>query len=366
MNRRRFTTGVAAVLFAANTQQSRAGAAGNAMITLANCRMPAEDAPHERTLMQWPVREGLYGRKLLGQVQGSIASIATAIARFEPVALMAAAPLHEQIRVRLSGGVELWDIATDDLWCRDSGPTIVKDANGRRAVAHLEFNGWGNKQSHGNDGAIAGEAASRLNMPLLASGLTGEQGGVETDGEGTLLALASCWVNKNRNHGSQDEIGAKLLAALGGRKIIWAPGIKGGDITDYHIDALARFVAPGRVLIQLPERVIAGDPWSKAAYETYEVLKRATDADGRKLDVIVVPEPKAPRVRADDFVASYVNYYICNGAVISAQFGDDATDEKAHDLLRGLYPGREIVTLDIDPLGRSGGGIHCATQQVPL
>lgn len=328
--------------------------------------MPAEDAPHERTLMQWPVREGVYGRKLLSQVQDSIASIATAIARFEPVSLMAAAPLHEDIKAQFAHGVELWDIPTDDLWCRDSGPTIVKDGEGRRAVAHLRFNGWGNKQNHDNDGSIAAKAASRLKLPLLDSGLTGEQGGVETDGEGTLLALASCWVNENRNRGSQDEIGAKLLAALGGRKIIWAPGIKGADITDYHIDALARFIAPGRVLIQLPERVIAGDPWSKAAYETYEVLKRATDANGRKLEIIVLAEPKAPRVRANDFVASYVNYYVCNGAVISAQFGDDTTDAKAHDMLRSLYPEREIVMLDIDPIGRSGGGIHCATQQVPL
>lgn len=369
MDRRCFTKGFTAgcaALLAASTPASRAQAGGNDKMTLAACRMPPEDAPHEHTLMQWPVRETVYGRKLLSQVQDSIVRIATAVARFEPVSLMAAAPLHAQIKTRLEGNVELWDIATDDLWCRDSGPTVVKDANGRRAVAHIAFNGWGNKQSHGNDGAVAAKAAARLNMPLLASGLTGEQGGIESDGEGTLLALASCWVNENRNRGSQDEIGAKLLAALGGRKIIWAPGIKGADITDYHIDALARFVAPGRVLIQLPARVIAGDRWSKAAYETYEILKRATDADGRKLDIIVVPEPVAPRVRAEDFVASYVNYYVCNGAVISAQFGDDASDQKAYDLLRGLYPGREIVALNIDPIGRSGGGIHCATQQVPL
>ena len=52
-----------------------------------------------------------------------------------------------------------------------------------------------------------------------------------------------------------------LLDTLGARKIIWAPGIKGADITDYHIDALARFVKPGQVLIQMGNEVDPADPW---------------------------------------------------------------------------------------------------------
>ena len=147
--------------------------------------------------------------------------------------------------------------------------------------------------------------------------------------------------------------------------MIWAPGVKGKDITDYHIDALARFVSPGRVLIQLPDRIDPSDPWSASAYETYAILKKATDANGRKLDIIVVPEPVDIRSQNDDFVASYVNYYVCNGAIISAEFGDDAADQKAFDLLKLLYPGREIISLNIDAIGDAGGGIHCATQQQP-
>ena len=71
------------------------------------------------------------------------------------------------------------------------------------------------------------------------------------------------------------------------------------------------------------------------------------------------------RARADDFVSSYVNYYVCNGAVIAAQFGDREADAEAHEILTSLYPGRQIVQLNIDALGASGGGIHCATQQQP-
>jgi agmatine deiminase len=332
---------------------------------LKDYRMPPEDAPHARTLMQWPVSLKIYDTASLRAVQAKIALIANTISQFEPVAVMAAGNAAKAARAQLSAEIEIWDIPTDDLWCRDSGPTFVKNAAGQLAVAHIAFNGWGNKQPHGNDGKIAGEVAKRLGLPLLKTGLVGEQGGVEQDGAGTLIAHASSWVNPNRNSGNSASIGGLLNRALGAKKIIWAPGIKGADITDYHIDALARFIAPGRVLIQLPAEIDAADPWTTSAYETFEILKRATDARGRKLELIVIKEPENTRSRNPDFVSSYVNYYVCNGAVICAEFGDKKADDRAMGILKSLYPGRKIISLNIDAIGEAGGGIHCATQQQP-
>lgn len=327
--------------------------------------MPTEAAPHERTFMQWPVSLSVYDRRSLEGVQRSVALIANSIAEYEPVVMLASKSESAEARKMLGSGVTLWDIPTDDLWCRDSGPTFVKDARGALAVAHLRFNGWGDKQPHSNDAQIAPRIAERLGLPLLPTGLVGEQGGLEHDGAGTFLAHASCWANPNRNRISEEEIGRRLLDALGGTKMIWAPGIKGKDITDFHIDALARFVAPGKLLIQLGDRIDPDDPWSVASHKTLRILESATDAQGRKLDIVRLPDPVDIRSRKDDFVASYVNYYICNGAVIAPEFGDDAADSHARDLLQSLYPDRTIVMLNIDPIGESGGGIHCATQQQP-
>ena len=329
--------------------------------------MPPEDAPHERTFMQWPVSLDVYDRRSLVGVQGKIALIANTISQFEPVVMLASGAAASVARARLGPGVEIWDIPTDDLWCRDSGPTFVRDEAGKLAVSHIQFNGWGNKQPHGHDGKIAAAVARRLGLALLQTGLVGEQGGVEQDGAGTLLAHASSWVNRNRNVGDERSVGRLLTAALGAQKTIWAPGIKGADITDYHIDALARFVSPGRVLIQAPEEVDPSDPWSVAAFETYKVLQAATDAHGRKLDIVVMPEPDPDAIRSRDgsFVSSYVNYYVCNGAVVCAEFGDKPADAEAQRILQSLYPGREVVGLNIDAIGAAGGGIHCATQQQP-
>lgn len=315
--------------------------------------------------MQWPVATSVHGRTGLADVQQSIVDIANAIAQFEPVVMLSGDISRTGLKAKLSSAVELWDIPTDDLWCRDSGPTFVTNKTGNLAVAHLRFNGWGNKQTHSNDGKIAQRVAERLELPLLNTGLVGEQGGVEHDGAGLLLAHESCWVNPNRNALPKDEIAALLCSALGAEKMIWAPGVKGADITDYHIDALVRFVGPGKVMIQINDQVDPSDPWSVAAHQTLRVLEQARDLAGKPLEIVKLPEPRNTRAKAADFVASYINYYICNDAVIAAQFGDVRTDAYVKEQISSLYPGRDIVMLNIDPIGESGGGIHCATQQQP-
>ncbi len=343
-------------------------ASGATSVKAAGFRMPLESDPHQRTFMQWPARASIYGsNSALEAVRGKIALIAQAIARFEPVVMLARPEQIEDATGRLGTGIEIWPIETEDLWARDSGPTFVVNSEGELAVSELSFNGWGGKQAHADDGRIAKRVAAKLGLTVFDNGIVGEGGGIEVDGAGTALAHASCWVNPNRNSQDKAEVERRLLDALGASHMIWAPGVIGADITDYHIDALARFVQPGQVLIQLPEKVIADDPWSASAYETYEILKQARDAAGRKLEIVVIPEPDFDRIRsrARDFVASYVNYYVCNGAVIGAEFGDDKADAEAARILGQIYPGREILSLEVDPIAEAGGGIHCSTQQQP-
>lgn len=317
--------------------------------------------------MQWPVSRAVYPEAwFLDEVQDTIARVANAIAQFEPVVMLCSEERHADVRRRLSAAVDLWNVPTDDLWARDSGPLFVADGCGRLAVRSLNFNGWGNRQGHPNDGLVARRVAARLDLPVLDNGLVGEPGGVEADGDGTLIAHESSWVNPNRNPGlDRGEIERKLLDAYGAERLIWAPGLMGEDITDFHIDALARFVRPGEVLIQLPASHDPADPWIRASYETRDILAGARDARGRALRLTTIADPRWPRVRDADFVPSYTNHYVCNGAVIMAQFGDREADEAARETLRVLHPDREIVALDADALGWIGGGIHCATQQQP-
>lgn len=321
--------------------------------------VPAEEEPHRATFMQWPNHKSVYrDSEFLRMTQDNIVDIANNVSNFEQLILLADKKHHAHIRARVSADVTLWDIPTEDLWARDSGPLFAVNAGGDQRIVGLNFNGWGNKQVHHNDGQIAQRVADRLDVPFVNSGVVGEPGGLDQDGHGLLIAHESSWVIKNRNPGvSRDTIEQKLLSAFGADRMVWSPGIKGQDITDYHIDSLARFTGPGRALIQLPER--ANDRWSRAMWETHDALEQA----GIELDII--PDPVTTRVRSRDFVSSYANYFVCNDAVICAQFGDARADDVAQGKLAEHYPGRRIIPLNTDALGELGGGIHCATQQWP-
>ncbi len=344
--------------------------AAGAVCTLANhvlatdrekLHVPPEEAPHERTFMQWPVSRKVYGdQAFLRAVQETIANIANTISQFEPVVMLAGNDHHGSARKLLSEKVVIWDVPTEDLWCRDSGPLFAIDEAGQLVISHIQFNGWGNRQVSANDNLIAERVAERVGLGIVPSGLVGEAGGVEHDGHGLLMAHESSWLNDNRNVGlSRNEIEKRLLAAYGAKRMIWAPGTKNWDITDYHIDSLARFTAPGRVLINLPELPDYEDPFHVAALETHDILQ----SEG--LDIQVIAEPDDRRVPGVEFVASYANYYACNGAIIAAQYGDPEADPVAVEALKQHFPGREVITLDVDTLGMTGGGIHCATQQMP-
>jgi len=328
--------------------------------------IPEETTPHLRTFMQWPVNREVHPDGLfLDDLQSSIADIANTIAEFEPVVMLMAREHASNARRLLSAAVDIWPAPTDDLWCRDSGPLFALHDGRDPVVLSMNFNGWGNKQVHGNDGKVAERVAAELGLPFIDTGLTGEPGGIETDGAGTLIAHESCWVNPNRNRLSRDEIERRLLTAYGADKMIWAPGVAGLDITDDHIDALARFTRPGEILMQIPFDDGSSDPFIEGALTTEEILRTAKDARGSPFAIIPIPEPNRTRSLEPDFLASYVNYYVCEGAVIMAEFGDTGTDREAQQILAEIYPDREIVALNVDPLGETGGGIHCATQQQP-
>lgn len=327
--------------------------------------IPPEWGKHQFTLMQWPVNREIYPEAdFLASLQGEIAKLANSISEFEPVKMLAAKEHHANMRPQLSEAVELWDIPTDDLWARDSGPIFGFDTHDFLVAASIGFNAWGNKQPHEQDRDVTRRVAKHMDIEFVWPNFVGEAGGVEHNGRRTLLAHESSWVNPNRNKMSKAKLARQLNKFYGTKKIIWAPGLKGEDITDYHIDALARFVAPDEVVIQLPRRD-PEDVWARAAYETYFVLLNATTASGDPIKLHVIDEPENIRAKADDFVASYVNYTLVNGAVIMSEFGDEEADAKAREILAGLFADREIVALNMDLLAEVGGGIHCATKECP-
>ncbi|MFE5581808.1 agmatine deiminase family protein [Kitasatospora sp. NPDC056531] len=333
----------------------------------ANARaMPTESGPHTRTFMAWPALEEVWGDQLPG-VRQDIASLAQAVAGFEPVVLLARPDQADQARQACGSSVEVLELMVDDLWARDTGPTFVTGSQGLAGV-DFNFNGWGGKQTHANDAKVARTLLDHYGITRLQAPITGEGGGIEVDGEGTLMATESSWVNDNRNPGkSRDQIEASLKELLGVEKVIWFKGVAGQDITDSHVDALARFAEPGTVVLHRPAADTPPDVWTTASAQALQVLQSATDARGRTLKVVDLPEPDLDLIpgAGKNFLATYINYYVCNGGVIVPRFGDKAADDRAAGVIGDFHPGRKVTQLTINHIAAGGGGIHCATQQQP-
>ncbi|GGS77946.1 porphyromonas-type peptidyl-arginine deiminase [Streptomyces tanashiensis] len=329
-------------------------------------RLGAEWESHARTFMSWPALESVWEEDL-PYVRQDIARVARAIAEYEYVVMMARPDQRAAAQRACGSGVEVVPLAVDDLWARDTVPVFVEEG-GKVTGVDFNFNGWGNKQVHTNDGRVGRNLLSKYGTPRVQAPLVAEGGSFETDGEGTLLITESSIVNDNRNRGkSRDRIEAELKELLGMKKVIWLKGVRGEDITDAHVDSLVRFTAPGVILLDRAFPGMPADSWSRSSDQAMSVLSEATDAQGRSFEVIDLPQPDPDRITgySDDFLSTYANFYIGNDAVYMPRFGDRKADDRARGILQEHFPKRDIVPVKIDTIATGGGGIHCATHDQP-
>lgn len=328
--------------------------------------MPAEWERHQRCWIAWPCRESLWGSPAgMEKARAAYAAVARAIARFEPVTMIARPEHIAEAQKACGSGVSVQGHAIDDSWLRDTGPSFVRDAQGRLAGVAWRFNGWGGKyQPYDQDAAFAASLLQELGLPCLKAPLVAEGGALHVDGEGTLLTTRQCLLNANRNPGL-DQAGAEqiLREFLGVRKIIWLNEGLSGDETDGHVDNAVCFAAPGKVILQGCDD--PGDANYTIAAENHSLLAGETDAAGRRFEIIRLPLPK-PRfdAKGQRLTLSYVNYYLANGGIVLPSFGDPA-DGIAREIIAGAFPGRPIVQTPALDIVAGGGGIHCITQQMP-
>ncbi|MGZ4177597.1 MAG: agmatine deiminase family protein [Solirubrobacteraceae bacterium] len=323
-------------------------------------RTPAEWEPHERTLMGWPCRADLWG-ETMDQARSDYAAVANAVAAFEPVTMIANAGADAaDARAACTAGVEIVELALDDSWLRDCGPIYVVDEGGAvRTAVHFGFNAWGEKfPPWDHDAAVGRLIAERLGDPVVEGGMVLEGGSILTDGAGTLLTTEQCLLNPNRNPAlSREEIEGVLRARLGVQRILWlGMGLLEDRDTDGHVDLIAAFTRPGEVLLQ-----VVGEENPNFAH----CQANRTALVNAGVQVIEMPHLPYATVAGETVAASYLNFYICNGAVIVPVAGAE-TDAAALQIIGACYPGREVVPVPGLLLAYGGGGPHCITQQVPL
>jgi agmatine deiminase len=320
--------------------------------------MPAEWEAHERTIMGWPCRKELW-RETIAQARADYAEVANAIAAFEPVTMIAnPGPDAAQARAACGEGVEVVELGLDDSWLRDCGPIYVRDEHGGRYAVHFRFNAWGGKFAPwDSDAKVGALVAERLGDPVVSAPLVLEGGSICVDGAGSLLSTEQCLLAPNRNPAlSREQIEAALRRYLGVDRVVWlGQGLVEDRDTDGHVDLIAAFVCPGRVLLQ---GVSEDNPNFERCAENRSRLESAG------IEVLEMPFLPYARVAGQRVAVGYLNFYLLNGAVIVPVAGAD-TDEDALAIIARAYPGREQVPVPGTVLAYGGGGPHCITQQVP-
>lgn len=331
-------------------------------------RMPAEWEPHERTLIAWPCRVSSWG-ETLEQGRAEFAAVANAISAFEPVTMICASEADAAgARPRLSSTVDIRVIAMDGSWLRDNGPIFVTDGATRRA-RHFRFNAWGERHAARDRDARLGETlAHDLGDEVDFVDVVLEGGAVSVDGAGTMVAPEGCIMNPNRNwYLTRDEVEVRLKEALGLTRIVWLPQGLAQDTerdpdrlyygTDGHADLFFCFVGKNRALmLSVPN----DDPNAAHLAASREILR----ASGIK--VIDFPYMSSFEADGRSFIAPYLNFYICNDAVVVPVAGADPDlDKEAISRISSLFPDRDVVAIKMRAGPMQGGAIHCLTQQVP-
>jgi len=352
--------------------------------------MPGEFEPHTQCWMLWPERPDFW-RENAQPAQAAFARVAAAIARFEPVTLGASAGQLDTARRMVPDGVHVVEMAYDDAWARDTGPTFVVNREGALRGVDWAFNAWGGREEGAyypwdRDAAVAAHILALAGAARYRTELILEGGSIHVDGQGTLLATAECLLNPNRNPAlSQSDIEETLRQYLGVETIIWLPLGVYNDDTDGHVDNLCCFARPGEVILTWTDD--AADPQYERSHAAYEVLRRASDARSRTLTIHKLHQPTPLYVTAkeaaglqpctepgshaftycagDRLPGSYVNFYMANGGIVMPLFDDATYDRRAIQMLQSIFPERSVVRVPSRDILLGGGNIHCITQQQP-
>ena len=338
---------------------------------MSEINVPAEWAPHKAIWTCWPSLADLW-QENLEPARAEVSAMVKALIATTPEGgagdvvhvLAYGAEAYANARAALPDAVKVHDVPFGDIWLRDTGPIFAR--SGEDAIAlRFGFNGWGGKFTLEHDDTVGDAVASLSHTSMRQADCVLEGGAVDHDGEGTVLTTRQCVLHPNRNGDwTQERAEAHFAASLGAKKVLWLGDGLLNDHTDGHVDNIARFIGPGRVMCM--EAYGDDDPNRDVLDAIAADLATMTDAVGRTLEVIRIPSPGLVLDADGETVpASHMNFIIGNASVVVPHFGTPSADA-ALRAIAAVFPGRRVVGINSTAILTGGGSFHCITQQEPL
>jgi len=339
-------------------------------------RFPAEWEKHQATLLSFPSE----GRDWPGKyhaIKWAFVEMIKKVSAYEPVILVVKNDeLREKVAIMLEqahvdpSAVSYILKDTNRNWMRDSGPAIVKTANGGREAIQFGFTGWAKYKNHKKDQGTPAAVASHLGIGFVQATYNNklvvlEGGSIDVNGCGTLITTEECLmdpVQQVRNHGfSKQDYENVFREYLGVTNTIWlGEGIEGDD-THGHVDDICRFVNQNTVVaVQEPNTL---DPNHQKLEANLDILKNAKLENGEKLNVVKMPMPARLDFEDLRLPASYVNFLVTNGCVLMPTF-NDKNDYKALGILNELFTDRDVIGINAVDLVWGLGTLHCLSHEI--
>ncbi len=341
-------------------------------LSAADVRFPAEWEAQDAILLAWPTLDTDWAERLAEVEETYIALIlAITVAGQDVILIVADDDVESYAQARLSsnrvemGKLHFVQIPYDDTWLRDTGPITLIAQSGVRSI-DFRFTGWGGKFGASDDDRIV-QRLSALRVfnnggECVSVDFALEGGGIETDGDGTLLSTWNC-LHLRHPGKSREQIEQVLKQHLQQRRVLWLEhGYLEGDDTDAHIDTLARFATPASIVFQ------ACDDPSDSHYDALQKmqaeLQQLRTCDGAPYQLFALPWAQPILDDGRRLAASYANFLIINGKVLIPAYGD-ARDGEAAAVMQSAFPQHEIVQIPCRALIWQNGSLHCISMQLP-
>lgn len=386
---------------------------------------PAEFAKHESIWLAWPTyayEPGYANEDVVLKIIESLAPYVLVDLMVQDEAEMEKVNDIFKIKNTPCDHVRFRLIPRGDIWIRDMGPIFLKNGKGEMKIADFGFNSWG-YDNQTSEYAMQAERVDRLvaralELPVIRSSMISEGGNREFNGKGTMMVTEAVELQRNPDW-TKAELEREYKRIFNVKKVIWLKegvaeddftfkGVLPGRIfvrgTGGHIDEYARFVGSNTILLTevTPEERDA-DPIAGITYERMErnlsILKTATDQDGKAFEIIRVPYTKAIYETVDDedhiqylksidfkdgtvieddepitliLATSYLNFIVTNGVVLIPAYWKEGRsedfrqkDEAFKQIIKKVFPNRDIIQINPEALNIGGGGMHCISQQMP-